>query len=97
MRDWIRVDIQEAHLELIAAYLFGSSIHGGRRPRDVDFVLVAPGKAGDPSWYRVIAYRDALKPRIDRVFRLPLSAMVVTLSEWAELDGVVVRERVSIL
>jgi predicted nucleotidyltransferase len=97
MKDWIGRDIQEAQVDLVAAYLFGSAIHPRALARDVDVVLVASGNAGEPPWQRAIAYRDALKARFDAVFQLPLSAMVVTLSEWGELDGVVVRDRMSIL
>lgn len=97
MKDWLLSDIQEARLDIVAAYLFGSSILADRNPRDVDLVIVSVDEAGKPSWRRAIAYRDSLNERFREVFKLRLSAMVVTPSEWSELDGIVVRERESIL
>jgi predicted nucleotidyltransferase len=89
--------MQEARLDIVAAYLFGSSIRPKQNPRDVDLIIVAMGKSGSISWRRAIAYRNSLKDRFIAAFGTPLSAMVVTPSEWLELDGSVVRQRLSIL
>jgi predicted nucleotidyltransferase len=96
MIDWLRQDMQKVQVDIAAAYLFGSSVRAQSDPRDVDLVIVTVGEADGASWHRAITYRDALTERFRRVFSLPLSAMVVTRSEWKELDGTVVRERVSI-
>jgi len=96
MRAWLQSELDKFRTDITAAYLFGSSIFPDQKPRDVDLVVITMDGAGKPSWQRVIAYMGNLKTRFDATFRLPLSIMVVTPSEWREIDGIVVRERVSI-
>lgn len=83
----------EAKANLQAAYLFGSAVDARAAPRDIDIVLVTKDAAGEKGWHAIRRWRDHLAMDFEEWFNLPLSAMVVTPSEWAEIDGAVVRRR----
>ncbi|MFT8745423.1 hypothetical protein [Acetobacter orientalis] len=83
----------EATANLQAAFLFGSAINANATARDVDIVLVTKDAAGEKGWHEIREWRDRLTIDFQELFNIPLSAMIVTPSEWAEIDGVVVRER----
>ncbi|QJU60258.1 hypothetical protein HL653_23225 [Sphingomonas sp. AP4-R1] len=97
MRAWLRDALAPVRGDLSAAYLFGSVLHPDAHPADVDLVLVAIDGAGAPGWRRVRALRTAIAPAFKRAFGLPLSGMVLTPSEWREVDGTIVREREPLL
>lgn len=82
---------------LHAAYQFGSSLSPKARPNDIDLVLVARDGAGEPAWRDALALSVELRRCFQPAFGIPLSVMVLTLSEWHELDGSIVRERRSLL
>lgn len=64
-----------------------------REPHDVDLIIVTVDGPGGLGWHQIRVVRDAMRnPFLER-FGIPLSTMVVTTSEWHELDGVIVRER----
>lgn len=87
----------EATTNLQAAFLFGSAINTSAAPRDIDIVLVTKDAAGEKGWHVIREWRDCLKVDFEKRFNMPLSPMVVTPSEWAEIDGVVVRERKTLI
>jgi predicted nucleotidyltransferase len=95
--DWIRNELQVVEDALFKAYLFGSALDASRIPRDVDVVFVTTDGAGESKWQLVRVWRDDITPRFLAEFGIPLSAMVVTPSEWIEIDNVIVRERLSLL
>ena len=86
---------ETGHLQ--AAFLFGSAINVLAAPRDIDIVLVTKDAAGEKGWHAIRKWRDRLAIDFEKRFNLPMSAMVVTPSEWAEIDGVVVREREALI
>jgi predicted nucleotidyltransferase len=96
LKEWLQHELQPIRANILAAYLFGSSIKGKLAPRDVDLVIVTADGAGEHSWHQIISYRDHLRERFQNAFQIPLSTMVVTPSEWDEIDGIVVRERLSV-
>lgn len=96
MKNWLLDDMRGIRTDIAAAYLFGSAICSNRKPHDVDLVIISQGTSSEPSWLRVAEYRDSMVERFKDTFQLPLSAMVVTPSEWSEFDGVIVRDRISI-
>jgi predicted nucleotidyltransferase len=96
LRDWLRHKFGPYHRFIIGAYLFGSMLDPTRSPRDIDLVLVTVGNAGEPEWQQVRSVRDVIAPLFEAEFGLPLSAMVLTLAEWREIDGVIVGERESL-
>jgi predicted nucleotidyltransferase len=93
---WLSVRLHH-NSSLHAAYQFGSSLSPAARPNDIDLVLVSVDGAGEPAWRDALALASELRVAFPLVFRIPLSAMVLTPSEWDELDGVIVRERRSLL
>lgn len=90
---WLRAAMLNSPGHLREAYLFGSALDARRKPRDIDVVLVTDDHSGGPGWFDVRRWRDRLAEQFEDRFGLPLSAMVVTPSEWAEIDGIIVRER----
>jgi predicted nucleotidyltransferase len=94
---WLRARLRIHSSGLRAAYQFGSSLDPAARPNDIDLVLVSADGAGEPAWRGTIALAAELRTAFRLVFRTQLSVMVLTPSEWAELDGVIVRERRSLL
>jgi predicted nucleotidyltransferase len=97
MRAWLRAALAPVQGDLSGAYLFGSVLDLNAHPADVDLVLVAIDGAGEPGWRRVRTLRTAIAPAFTRAFGLPLSGMVLTPSEWREIDGTIVREREPLL
>ncbi|TXI87187.1 MAG: hypothetical protein E6Q40_05350 [Cupriavidus sp.] len=93
MREWLRLALAPIRGDLAEAFLFGSILETDRRPNDVDLALVAIEGAGQPAWRRVRDRRTEIAPGFREIFGLPLSAMVLTPSEWRELDGKIVRVR----
>lgn len=89
--DWLRAEVG-AMSGVIAACIFGSALTV-ENPNDVDLCLVTDVRVGSDDWHRAREQRDSLADKFQKTFGLPLSAMLVTLSEWREVDGVVVRER----
>ena len=87
----------EAAANLQAEFLSGSAIDARAAPRDIDIVLVTKDAAGEKGWHAILEWRDRLAIDFQERFNLPLSAMVVTPSEWAEIDGVVVRGRKALI
>ncbi|MEG3087423.1 hypothetical protein [Sphingomonas sp. PB4P5] len=97
MTAWLRAAMPEETANLQAAFLFGSAINAIAAPRDIDIVLVTKAAAGENGWHTIRKWRDRLAKDFIEQFNLPLSAMVVTPSEWAEIDGVVVRGREALI
>lgn len=93
MRQWLRLALAPIRGDLAEAVLFGSILETDRQPNDVDLALVAVDDAGQPAWRRVRDLRSAITPGFLETFGLPLSAMVLTPSEWLELDGRIIRRR----
>ncbi|MEJ5118734.1 hypothetical protein WH158_15095 [Gluconobacter cerinus] len=93
MTVWLRAAMAGATANLQTAFLFGSAIDAKAVARDIDIVLVTKEGAGEKGWHAIRDWRDRLAVDFEERFHMPLSAMVVTPSEWAEIDGVVVRER----
>jgi predicted nucleotidyltransferase len=89
----LRAAIEEVAADLETAFIFGSAVDPLATPRDIDVVLVTKVAAGEPSWHAIRVWRDRVAVEFEKQFYLPLSAMVVTPSEWAEIDGTIVRER----
>ncbi len=95
---WLRARLSgEDSTFLQAAFQFGSSLDPAAHPNDIDVVLVAVDGAGQPGWRTALGAAGVLKAAFATVFEVPLSVMVLTPSEWNELDGVVVRERRELL
>lgn len=94
---WLTARLRDHRFSLRAAYQFGSSLNPASRPNDIDLVLVSADGAGEPAWRATLALADELRSAFPLVFQTPLSVMVVTPSEWGELNGVIVRERRSLL
>lgn len=97
MKCWLRQKIKIIKKDVRDAFIFGSSITDGAVPSDVDVVVVAEGTVGTYSWWSVRAFREDVRSDFQSVFGLRLSMMVVTPSEWKQIDGSIVRERVSLL
>ena len=93
MRDWLRDELAPYRRFIAEAYLFGSVLDPTRKPRDIDLVLVAMDGAGEPAWQLVRALRDAFTPPFLKEFGVPLSTMVLTMSEWHELQRTIARKR----
>ena len=93
---WLSARLRD-HPSLRAAYQFGSSLDPAARPNDIDLVLVSVDGAGGPAWRCTLALAAELRVAFRLVFRPPLSVMVLTPAEWDELNGVIVRERRSLL
>ena len=96
MITWLRAAMSCSSEHLRAAYLFGSVLDPKRKPRDVDVVLVTVDRAGRPGWLNIRRWRDHLAQEFEDRFHIPLSAMVVTPSEWAEIESVVIGQRESL-
>lgn len=97
MIPWLKGQLREIEVSLGGAFLFGSALQGIGSARDVDIVLVTADAAGGDEWGRVRSFRNALVPRFEDTFNIPLSVLVLTPSEWLEIDGSVVRERARLL
>lgn len=89
--DWLRHRLLITR-GVVAACIFGSSLTS-KTPRDVDLCIVTDAKVGSDEWHQVRKARDSIIEEFRRAFGLPLSVMLVTPSEWREVDGVVVRDR----
>lgn len=95
---WLRARLGgETSTFVRVAFQFGSSLDPATQPNDIDVVLVAVDGAGRRGWRRALNLAAVLKTEFAAVFEVPLSIMVLTPSEWGELDGVVVRERRELL
>jgi hypothetical protein len=97
MVSWIRNQLIEIEADLKCAHLFGSALDPSKCPRDVDIILVTRSGAGSESWREAIDFCGPLSELFSQIFLLPLSVIIAIPSEWAELDGVIVRDRVSLL
>lgn len=93
---WLSARLR-GHPSIRAAYQFGSSLNPAARPNDIDLVLVSIDGAGAPGWRGALALAAELPAAFQLIFQTPLSVMVLTPSEWNELDGVIVRERRTLL
>lgn len=93
IRAWLSARLRAQAPELYAAYQFGSSLHPDARPNDIDLALVSVDGADEPRWRETLALAAELRAAFGLAFHIPLSVMVLTPSEWAEVDGVIVRER----
>jgi predicted nucleotidyltransferase len=89
--DWLRHRLIVTH-GIVAACIFGSALTS-KTPRDVDLCIVTDAKVGSDEWHRVRKARDSIIEQFRKDFGLPLCVMLVTPSEWREIDGVVVRDR----
>jgi predicted nucleotidyltransferase len=89
--DWLRHRLIKTR-GVVGAYIFGSSLTI-KTPRDVDLCIVTGAKVGSDEWHQVRKARDSIAEEFRRAFGLPLSVMLVTPSEWREVDGGVVRDR----
>lgn len=96
MRAWLSGRLRDQP-SLGAAYQFGSSLDPATTPNDIDLVLVSTDGAGEPAWRDSLALAAELRVAFHLAFRIRLSVMVLTPSEWDEVDGVIVRERRSLL
>jgi predicted nucleotidyltransferase len=96
MRSWLSFRFESVQADILCAFLYGSALRPKSEPRDVDIVVITRCVAESASWVRVRAFCEHLKRDFIQVFGLPLSVMIATQSEWPELDGVVVRERVTL-
>lgn len=96
MKDWLRRELAPYRSSIAYSCFFGSILDQTLTPRDIDIVLVTNDAAGHSSWHSVRKARDAIELPFYETFGLPLSAMVLTPSEWKELDGIIVRERESL-
>jgi hypothetical protein len=94
---WLRTAIKEVAADLQTAFIFGSALDPCACPGDIDVVLVTKVAAGEPSWHAVRLWRDQVAVEFEKQFCLPLSVMVITPSEWAEIDGIIVREREALI
>lgn len=97
MKEWLIRQLKERRCDIVAAYLFGSSIKPDSTPGDIDLIVITTGDAGTTAWLRTVAWGRSLKAEFFKKFGMPLSLMVVTVSEWRQLDGVVVRKRLKLL
>lgn len=97
MIPWLKEQLRDIELSLGGAFVFGSALRGTDAARDIDIVLVTADGAGGVEWSRVRSFRNALVPRFEKTFNIPLSVLVLTPSEWLEVDGSVVRERARLL
>jgi predicted nucleotidyltransferase len=93
MKDWLIRELAPSRHAIAGAYLFGSVLNATLKPRDVDLALVAIDSAGAPAWQQLRTVRDTITPPFLMKFGVPLSILVLTLSEWGEVDDVIVRER----
>lgn len=82
--------------EVAAAYVFGSALTA-EKPNDVDLCIVTRVVPGSDAWTRIRHRRDALVCSFQITFGIRLSVMLVTDCEWAEVDGVIVRERYTLV
>ena len=94
---WLSALLRAHAPRLYAAYQFGSSVDPAARPNDIDLALVSVDGAGEPGWQDTLALAAELRAAFGLAFLIPLSIMVLTPSEWAEVDGVIVRERKRLL
>ena len=78
------------------AYLFGSCLNPEQHFRDVDMVVVSLARAGTANWKTVRSFCATLADDFSSTFGVPLSIMIVTQSEWLEVDGSIVRERLKL-
>jgi predicted nucleotidyltransferase len=90
---WLSGRLRAHASRLYAAYQFGSSLDPAARPNDIDLALVSLDGAGEPRWRDTLILAAELRAAFWLAFHIPLSIMVLTPSEWAEVDGVIVRER----
>lgn len=88
---WLRREMAE-FCGATGACVFGSAL-SVKSPRDVDLCIVTDARIGSGDWHQIRTQRDSLAMRFQAAFALPLSAMLVTVGEWDEIDGVIVRER----
>lgn len=89
--EWLRLRLLKTR-GVLAAYIFGSSLTS-KTPNDVDLCIITDAKVGSDEWYGVRRARDSIVEDFHRAFDLPLSVMLVTASEWLEVDGVIIRDR----
>ena len=97
MRKWLRCRLAEIRSDIVYAYLYGSIVDPNTKPRDIDVVIVTCERSGSGSWNRTRAFSKELRREFVDTFRLPLSVMIVTKSEWNEVDGTIVRERIAVI
>jgi predicted nucleotidyltransferase len=97
MKDWLSLRLESVRTDVLGAYLYGFALRPSSTPRDVDVVIVTKSGPACPSWERVRVFRNYLTEEFVGIFSLPLSVMIVTQSEWSEIDGVVVREKVALV
>lgn len=93
MRDWLCHELAPYRRLIAEAYLFGSVLDPTRKPRDIDLAVVTADRAGGTAWQQVRMVRDTLISPFLEKFGIPLSIIVLTISEWRELDGTIIRER----
>jgi predicted nucleotidyltransferase len=96
MRDWLSLRLESIRADILCAYLYGSALRSNSQPRDVDIIVITRSAAASASWERARAFCEHLRREFIETFGLPLSVMIATPSEWAEIDGVVVRERAAL-
>lgn len=96
MKDWLSLHLESVRADILCAYLYGSAMRPNSDPRDVDIIVVTRSEAASPCWERIRGFCEHLRREFVETFGLPLSVMIATQSEWSEIDGVVVRERVAL-
>jgi predicted nucleotidyltransferase len=78
-------------------YLFGSVLTRKTTPNDIDVIIISRGCSGSGNWNYVRHFSKNLAKIFMRTFKIPLSVIVVTMSEWREFSGIIVRRRLAIL
>jgi RPA family protein len=84
---WLKDKVQPLNGSISRAAIFGSLVRNSVDPGDCDLLLVGISDPETEPWEYTRQYVREMSGQFLRIFRIPLSVVLLTYGEWEELEN----------